>query len=297
MWACSARTLTQMAAVLLLQAALACAPLQAADPLLDQFLSGGAEGEETDATEGEDTTRESRTDGPPSAQVADDESTTVSAGPERARDQTPSDLPEGWAPTPLKPPRAGDVESTGDDPPPASAVRAVPLPLEGGAATVAGNLRMATPWGEIPFTAPGAYQYKVDRGPGYRVHVPEAWTVKETRHRVLDGMQHRYADPTSLTRVVVATFPMEEETDPAAFLAEHQVELLSSFKPVEARRVVLGRRTGIGVYYQGILLMRDAACHLFFTQYKRKGYVAYGLYFDKRGGQRVAEILQSLRIF
>ncbi|MHC4883787.1 MAG: hypothetical protein ACYTGH_01735 [Planctomycetota bacterium] len=158
-------------------------------------------------------------------------------------------------------------------------------------------IKFNTPWGAMPFALRDVYHHEPDRGPGFSAKVPRGWHMQKLKHNLLGGTQHRYTSPNGLSRVVVVIFPMAEAVDLPTFLAGVHVKLLSSFKLMEARRAALGRRSGIGVYYQGILLMRDAGCHLFLTRYKNKGYLAYGLYFDRPGGFEIARVMQSIRIF
>lgn len=159
------------------------------------------------------------------------------------------------------------------------------------------DVTMDTPWGQLPFSRRVAFQHSTEEGPGFKVSVPVRWQRAVQKHPGLGGMQYRFVAPNELTRVVVVVFPMEEQVDLVDFLESKQTELLSSFKNVMARDMLLRGRKGLGAYYQGILLCRDAACHVFLGRHQSKGYLVYGLYFDREGGLDVAKILSTVRIF
>lgn len=159
------------------------------------------------------------------------------------------------------------------------------------------SITLSTIWGNLPFAMQGAYHSTLYRGPGFSISIPNNWRTEKKPHEILGGTQHRYTAPDELSYIVVVTFPMEDDQDLAKYLEEKHVKLLSSFKNVSAQNVILGKRKGLACYYQGILLMRDVACNLFFTNYKNKGYMIYGLYFDRQGGLEVAQIVNSLRIY
>ncbi|MBN1258010.1 MAG: hypothetical protein JXA52_09940 [Planctomycetes bacterium] len=162
------------------------------------------------------------------------------------------------------------------------------------------TIEFQTPWGMIPFCHKAAYHYDTERGPGFTIPIPEDWKRTEPqKHPVLGGMQYRYIAPSGYPHapyVVVAVFPMKDDVDLADFLSKKQVAMFSSFKFKEAHNVSLGRRSGIGVYYEGILKMSDVSCHLFLTRYKGKGYAVYGLYFDRAGGEAIGKVMNSIRI-
>ncbi|MHC4870734.1 MAG: hypothetical protein ACYTFY_02715 [Planctomycetota bacterium] len=161
----------------------------------------------------------------------------------------------------------------------------------------AGTVRLSTIWGNLSFASQGAYHSDLFRGPGFSISIPKGWRKEEKPHVVLGGTQHRYTASDGLSYIVVVTFPLNEEVDLSEFLQKKHVRLLSSFKNRSAQKVILGRRKGIGAFYEGILMMRDAACNLFFTRYKKKGYMVYGLYFDHEGGMQISQIINSLRIY
>ncbi len=161
----------------------------------------------------------------------------------------------------------------------------------------AAAVNLNTLWGTIPFARQNAYQSNLFRGPGFSISIPKSWKEEVKPYTILDGTQHRYTSPDGYNYIVVVVFPMIEDVDLANFLQSKHAKMLSSFKNKSARNVILARRRGLGCFYEGILLMRDVACNLFFTRYKKKGYMIYGLYFDRQGGLTVAEIMQSLRIY
>jgi hypothetical protein len=289
---------------LLLAAALVLVPATAgrgrADGLIDELREmydgqGGPEAaplEEGGPTE--ETAAEERDAAPdPDAPI------DVNAPPEReTREEV--DLPEGWEPVADEPPPA----RTGADGP---AGRPAPRPRQprGPQPVVVADAPLApasaflvqTPWGELPFAEQGAYHREEIHGPGFTIKAPEGWRHSESKHPVIPGMQHRFTAPDGLTRVVVVVFPMTDEPNLAEYITGKQVQLLSSFKFRRARRISLARRTGVGVAYRGILFMRDAMCHLFLTDYMDKGYLVYGIYFDREGGESVGAVMHSLKVF
>lgn len=223
-----------------------------------------------------------------------------SAATDAEAEATPNvPLPEGWGGSASAPaPPADGAEPAAEEADPPRNGRERPRVQVGEAPlTPSSRFTFATPWGEMAFAQQEVYPHDQARGPAFMVKVPDTWSQRELKHEILGGLQHRYTAANGLERVVVVTFPLEEEIDFAAYLEEVQVRLLSSFKPLEYRRISLGRRSGLGAVYQGILNMRDVVCHLFVTRYKKKGYVVYGLYFDREGGERVSHVLHSVRIY
>jgi hypothetical protein len=173
----------------------------------------------------------------------------------------------------------------------------VPIKISSPKVVSAESIEFSTLWGRMPFARRGSYQYRTYRGPGFSIKIPTSWQEKVLPHEILGGTQHRYISNDGLTYLVVVTFSLENGSNLENYLAKKQVKLLSAFKNISMYNVVLGRKKGLGGLYQGILMMRDVNCHLFFTQHKGKGYMVYGLYFDHDGGISISSVLASLRIF
>jgi hypothetical protein len=173
----------------------------------------------------------------------------------------------------------------------------MPLKISSPKVVSAESIEFSTLWGRMPFARRGSYQYRTYRGPGFSIKIPTSWQEKVLPHKILGGTQHRYISDDGLTYLVVVTFSLENGSNLENYLAKKQVKLLSAFKNISMYNVVLGRKKGLGGLYQGILMMQDVNCHLFFTQHKGKGYMVYGLYFDHDGGISISSVLASLRIF